>query len=115
LVDISIPDEGKMTVCGDIHGQYYDLLNIFKLNGEPSPTNPYLFNGDFVDRGSFSCEVILTLLAYKCLYPNYFHLARGNHEARQQNRFYGMYCYVYIRLLSGSLKVVAERQNFFLA
>jgi serine/threonine-protein phosphatase 5 len=89
LVDITIPDEGKMTVCGDIHGQYYDLLNIFKLNGEPSPTNPYLFNGDFVDRGSFSCEVILTLLAYKCLYPNYFHLARGNHEARQQNRFYG--------------------------
>jgi len=49
--------------------QYYDLLNIFKLNGLPSEENPYLFNGDFVDRGSFSVEVIFTLFAFKCLYP----------------------------------------------
>jgi serine/threonine-protein phosphatase 5 len=45
-------------------------VNIFELNGLPSEENPYLFNGDFVDRGSFSVEVILTLFAFKCLYPN---------------------------------------------
>lgn len=50
--------------------QFYDLLNIFKLNGLPSEENPYLFNGDFVDRGSFSLEVILTLFAFKCMSPS---------------------------------------------
>jgi len=53
----------------DLMLQYFDLLNIFELNGLPSDDNPYLFNGDFVDRGSFSVEVIMTLFAFKCLYP----------------------------------------------
>jgi serine/threonine-protein phosphatase 5 len=53
LVDISIPTDTEMTVCGDVHGQLFDLLNIFELNGWPSQDNPYLFNGDFVDRGSW--------------------------------------------------------------
>lgn len=42
LVDISIPDNNKFTICGDVHGQFYDLLNIFELNGLPSETNPYV-------------------------------------------------------------------------
>lgn len=75
----------KVTVCGDTHGQYYDLLHIFELNGLPSATNPYLFNGDFVDRGSFSVEVIMTLLAYKVACPESMHLTRGNHETLSMN------------------------------
>lgn len=75
LVDIKF--ENKFTVCGDIHGQFYDLMNIFEKNGLPSETNPYLFNGDFVDRGSFSVECIFTLFGFKLLYPNHFFMSRG--------------------------------------
>lgn len=89
LVDVEVPETGHITVCGDVHGQYYDLLNIFELNGLPSESNPYLFNGDFVDRGSFSVEVILTLFAFKVLYPDHFHLTRGNHESKSMNKIYG--------------------------
>lgn len=86
---VTVPTDGEITVCGDVHGQYYDLLNIWDKNGVPSETNPYLFNGDFVDRGSFSVEVILILFAWKLLYPNHVHLARGNHETRNMNKLYG--------------------------
>ncbi|TPX39726.1 hypothetical protein SeMB42_g05524 [Synchytrium endobioticum] len=89
IVDVPIPPGGTVTICGDIHGQYYDLLNIFSINGLPSPTNAYLFNGDFVDRGSFSVECIITLLAFKVLYPNSFFLSRGNHETDDMNKVYG--------------------------
>lgn len=111
LVDIKIPDDGKFTVCGDIHGQYFDLLNIFEKNGLPSETNPYLFNGDFVDRGSFSVECIFTLFGFKLLFPNHFYMSRGecergrlmkveqlhstcqcisgNHESINMNQMYG--------------------------
>jgi len=89
LVHITVPDKQKFTICGDVHGQFYDLCNIFSLNGVPSEENPYLFNGDFVDRGSFSVEVIFTLLGYKLLYPNYLFLARGNHESDTMNKMYG--------------------------
>uniref|UniRef100_A0A8C6T9G3 Serine/threonine-protein phosphatase n=1 Tax=Neogobius melanostomus TaxID=47308 RepID=A0A8C6T9G3_9GOBI len=85
----SSSQSNKITICGDTHGQYYDLLNIFTLNGLPSETNPYLFNGDFVDRGSFSVEVILTLFGFKLLYPDNFHLLRGNHETDNMNQMYG--------------------------
>ena len=64
-VYVNIPDDKKFTVCGDVHGQYYDLLNIWTLNGYPSAENPYLFNGDFVDRGSFSVECILAFYIWK--------------------------------------------------
>ncbi|XP_045148597.1 serine/threonine-protein phosphatase 5 [Echinops telfairi] len=89
LVETTLKETEKMTVCGDTHGQFYDLLNIFELNGLPSETNPYLFNGDFVDRGSFSVEVILTLFGFKLLYPDHFHLLRGNHETDNMNQIYG--------------------------
>lgn len=89
LVDIHVPDGHKFTICGDIHGQFFDLMNIFKLNGIPSPTNPYLFNGDFVDRGSFSVECIFTLFGFKLLYPDSFFLSRGNHESSNMNQMYG--------------------------
>ncbi|PIA16040.1 Serine/threonine-protein phosphatase-like protein [Coemansia reversa NRRL 1564] len=89
LVDVAIPEGTVMTVCGDVHGQYYDVLNIFKLNGFPSRELMYLFNGDFVDRGSFSLEVIMLFLSLKLLYPNEFFLNRGNHESVSMNQLYG--------------------------
>ncbi len=89
LEDVVIPEHSKITVCGDIHGQYYDLLNIFDMNGLPSPSNMYLFNGDFVDRGSFSVECIVALFAFKLLYPTGMYLSRGNHETDDMNRVYG--------------------------
>jgi len=89
LVRIEVPYTEEVTVCGDIHGQFYDLLNIFKINGSPSTTNPYLFNGDFIDRGSFSVEVILTLLAWKAALPKHMFMSRGNHESKNLNKLYG--------------------------
>ncbi|KAI9307747.1 Metallo-dependent phosphatase-like protein [Cunninghamella echinulata] len=89
LIDIQVPKDGTLTVCGDVHGQFYDFINIFNINGYPSSKHAYLFNGDFVDRGSFSLEVILTLFAYKSLYPDRLFLARGNHETDNMNKVYG--------------------------
>jgi len=65
------------------------VLNIFKINGYPSETNPYLFNGDFVDRGSFGVEVILSFLLLKVACPKGIHLLRGNHETKNMNKIYG--------------------------
>ena len=89
MVETSVSRSNKLTVCGDTHGQFFDLINIFEINGYPSNTHGYLFNGDFVDRGSWSTEVALTLYAYKLLYPRTFLLNRGNHETDDMNRMYG--------------------------
>ncbi|MFH4980433.1 hypothetical protein AB6A40_007142 [Gnathostoma spinigerum] len=89
MVEINVPDGQKFTICGDVHGQFYDLCNIFDLNGLPSEKNPYLFNGDFVDRGSFSVETIFTLFGFKLLYPQHFFMSRGNHESDVMNKMYG--------------------------
>ena len=89
LVDVPIPEGTRIHVCGDTHGQYYDLLHLFEIKGWPSEDNPFLFNGDFVDRGSFSVEVVMLLFAFKVLYPKGVHLTRGNHESLNMNRIYG--------------------------
>lgn len=89
MVEMSVPDSELLTVCGDTHGQFFDLLEIFRRNGFPSDTHSYLFNGDFVDRGSWSTEIALLLYAYKWLRPNKLFLNRGNHETDDMNRMYG--------------------------
>lgn len=86
LIEINPP----VVVCGDVHGQFSDLLRIFHHHGFPPATN-YLFLGDYIDRGPQSIETILLLLCYKIKYPNQFFLLKGNHEMETINRVYGFW------------------------
>jgi serine/threonine-protein phosphatase PP1 catalytic subunit len=86
LLELSAP----IKVCGDIHGQYHDLLRFFDYGGFPPAAN-YLFLGDYVDRGKQSMEVICLLLALKVKHPENFFLLRGNHECGSINRIYGFF------------------------
>lgn len=88
LSNLKSPDV-KISVCGDTHGQLYDVLNLFHKFGKVGPKHTYLFNGDFVDRGSWSCEVALLFYCLKIAYPNNFFLNRGNHETNNMNKIYG--------------------------
>jgi len=112
LVDVTIPEGKEFTVCGDIHGQFYDLMNIFALNGQPSEENPYLFNGDFVDRGSFSVECIFILFGFKLLYPNHFFMSRGNHESENMNKMYGFEGEVKAKYSSNMCELFTEVYNW---
>jgi len=82
--------EAPIKICGDVHGQYYDLLRLLEYGGFPPESN-YLFLGDYVDRGRQSLETICLLLAYKIKFPENFFILRGNHECASINRIYGFY------------------------
>ncbi|CAH8496438.1 unnamed protein product [Heterobilharzia americana] len=79
----------QITVVGDLHGQFSDLQMILYKNGMPDVTNPYVFNGDFVDRGRKSVETLLTILCLLLIRPTAVFLNRGNHEDHYVNCQYG--------------------------
>jgi hypothetical protein len=82
----------KVTVVGDIHGQFDDLLKILQsegVGGNPSPENILIFNGDLVDRGDMSVETITVVLLLKVLNKDCVHILRGNHETARANLTYG--------------------------
>lgn len=81
--------EVKISICGDTHGQFYDVLNIFRTFGKINEKHIYLFNGDFVDRGSWSSEVALLYYSLKVLFPKSIYMNRGNHETDNMNKMYG--------------------------
>jgi serine/threonine-protein phosphatase with EF-hand domain len=89
VTEITVDKSEKMTIVGDIHGQIEDLFYILDNSGWPGPTNKYIFNGDFVDRGKKGVEVVTLLFALYVAYPGCVFLNRGNHEDKAICAVYG--------------------------
>ncbi|KAL2332259.1 hypothetical protein Fmac_019840 [Flemingia macrophylla] len=88
-VDINCREDSRVIIVGDIHGQFHDLMLLFKHAGVPSENQIYVFNGNYVDSGAWGIEVFLVLLAWKVLMPSRVYLLRGNHESRYCTTRYG--------------------------
>jgi hypothetical protein len=84
------PVRSPVTICGDIHGQFFDLMQLFATGGK-LPETSYIFMGDYVDRGHNSVECLQLLFCYKAKWPDCITLLRGNHESRQITQVYGFY------------------------
>lgn len=86
---VELSPKGKFYVVGDTHGQFQDVIALFKKFGYPTRECPFLFNGDYVDRGSLGVEILCTLMALKLADPESIYLNRGNHETLYMNQMYG--------------------------
>eukprot|EP00887_Chlorella_sp_A99_P002192 scaffold21.g2192.t1 len=89
VLDVQPPEGSRVAVVGDLHGQLHDLAAIFRLVGHPSEELVAVFDGDFVDRGAWSLELLLALAAWKVAVPRRCILLRGNHESTYCSVVYG--------------------------